>query len=208
VTGHRARVVVERHEVDSLNNRFKPLSPVETPAVFSVDDDLFVTCEALASLVDVWHSAPTQMVGVAPRLISHRDSTYRYLRWWHVWWNGKYNVVLTKAAVFHRDYLTAYSLKDDATMSAVRAHVDVHRNCEDLGMSFVVANATGSPPIWVREKYVDYGESWGAHAGISGGSGHVETRADCVAHFAKLFGRMPLATATHKVVDAELQWWW
>lgn len=26
------------------------------------------------------------------------------------------------------------------------------RNCEDIAMSFLVANATGAPPIWVKGK--------------------------------------------------------
>lgn len=28
----------------------------------------------------------------------------------------------------------------------------LHRNCEDIAMSFLVANTTGSPPIWVQGK--------------------------------------------------------
>ncbi len=29
-------------------------------------------------------------------------------------------------------------------------YVDAHRNCEDIAMAFLVANATGSPPVYVR----------------------------------------------------------
>ena len=82
------------------------------------------------------------MVGVAPRLIARdpddRDG-WRYLRWWHVWWNGAFSLVLTKAAVLDAGYLAAYGAPQ---LAAARAHVDAHRNCEDLLMAFVVANAT------------------------------------------------------------------
>lgn len=30
----------------------------------------------------------------------------------------------------------------------------LHRNCEDIAMSFLVANTTGSPPIWVQGKLI------------------------------------------------------
>lgn len=29
-------------------------------------------------------------------------------------------------------------------------YIDAHRNCEDIAMAFLVANATGSPPVYVR----------------------------------------------------------
>ena len=29
-------------------------------------------------------------------------------------------------------------------------YVDAHRNCEDIAMAFLLANATGSPPVYVR----------------------------------------------------------
>ena len=37
-----------------------------------------------------------------------------------------------------------------SVMQVVHDYVDEHRNCEDLAMSFVVANITRRPPIWVR----------------------------------------------------------
>jgi Glycosyl transferase family 64 domain len=32
----------------------------------------------------------------------------------------------------------------------VLEYIDAHRNCEDIAMAFLVANATGSPPVYVR----------------------------------------------------------
>lgn len=200
----RRKVTVEIHDVDSLNNRFKPLSRPSRPAVFSVDDDIIVSCDTLTTLLEAWAVAPAQIVGPAPRLVT-RDN--RYLRWWYVWWNGRYSLVLTKVAVFHRDYLYAYSANGDV-MTAVREHVDKHRNCEDIAMSFLIANATNAPPLWVKARYVDYGQSFYAHAGISASADHLDVRRDCIRHFTTLFNTFPLVTSRHKLVSADSAWFW
>ena len=57
-------------------------------------------------------------------------------------------------------------------------------------MSFVVANATGQPPVWVEGSYSDSG----GMGGISTGSGHAAMRDRCLDIFASEFGRMPLRT--------------
>ena len=54
--------------------------------------------------------------------------TYAYHSWWYVWWSGRYSMVLTKAALLHRRYLSLYSL---SMPKAVRDYVDQHMNCED-----------------------------------------------------------------------------
>merc|ERR1719198_93510 len=108
---HVARIVFERHSTDSLNNRFRPTVPIPTDAVFSVDDDMFLRCEALDFALGVWRSAPHSMVGFVPRLHAWSEAKrgFKYLRWWYVWWNGAYSMVLSKAALLHRKYLHMYS---------------------------------------------------------------------------------------------------
>jgi hypothetical protein len=64
------RLEYELHTVDSLNNRFRPKLPVKTSAVFSVDDDLFVSCGSLDLAHDVWRASPNTMVGFMPRMHS------------------------------------------------------------------------------------------------------------------------------------------
>ena len=56
---------------------------------------------------------------------------YEYHSWWYVWWTGRYSMVLTKAAIFHADYLRLYSSE---MPQPVRDYVDRHMNCEDLAM--------------------------------------------------------------------------
>lgn len=34
---------------------------------------------------------------------------YTYSGWWSVWWSGTYSMVLSKAAFFHKKFLTLYT---------------------------------------------------------------------------------------------------
>lgn len=68
LTGDTPRLEYELHEVDSLNNRFRSLLPLQTDAVFSVDDDLHVPCDTLDFAHDVWRASPKTMVGFMPRM--------------------------------------------------------------------------------------------------------------------------------------------
>ena len=208
--GGAAPLRVERFAEDSLNNRFALQRRPAADAVFSVDDDVILACADLRRLVDAWAAAPANMAGVAPRLVARdaRTRRWRYLRSWHVWWTGRFSLVLTKAAVLHRDHFAAYRAP---ALAAARARVDAGRNCEDLLMACVVANATRAPPLWVSARYVDRGQALlglGGHQGISAAAGHVAARGECLDAFAGPFGGLPLATGAAKLSDARAAWLW
>lgn len=117
---------------DSLNSRFRPLPELATSAVFAVDDDIRVSCSDLSFAFSVWALAQRTLVGFYPRLhlrIAGKEGSaavYDYHSWWYVWWTGRYSIILTKAALFHRDYLDMYSADMPA---AVRKYVDDKMNC-------------------------------------------------------------------------------
>ncbi|KAJ6317762.1 hypothetical protein OIU76_013326 [Salix suchowensis] len=98
--------------------------------------------------------APDAMVGFVPRAhwvdktLGKKDY-YTYGGWWSVWCTGTYSMVLSKAAFFHKKYLRMYT---NEMPVSIKAFVTKNRNCEDIAMSFLVANATGAPPIWVKGK--------------------------------------------------------
>lgn len=162
-------------------------------------------------------------VAGAPSPDGHR---YRYNGWWRVEWRSEYSFVLpTKAGVFHKRWLRHYSetmpevgafkngrivgvvhsgilLRHHGHVSrfvlqAVRAAVDIYRQCEDIAMAFLVANETESAPMLVRGSVTDHGifngVSTKAEANmLAGGVKHFSSRSDCLNTFAALFGRMPL----------------
>ncbi|XP_078443053.1 nucleotide-diphospho-sugar transferases superfamily protein [Wolffia australiana] len=215
---------------NSLNNRFKGVKELMTDAVFSVDDDVLVPCTSLDVAFRLWQSSPSAMVGFVPRIHwrerrgiyrpgkwpslfltrAHLDDSffaqrggkgsYKYGGWWAVWWTGTYSMVLTKAAFFHRKYLDMYTKR---TPAAIRDYVTKNRNCEDVAMSFLVANETALPPVWVKGALRDAGS-----AGISSLGGHSDRRSRCINDFAAVYGRIPLVTTSVKIVDARRSWFW
>ncbi|XP_043697649.1 glycosylinositol phosphorylceramide mannosyl transferase 1-like [Telopea speciosissima] len=204
-TAHKPNFKFDLNEEDNLNNRFKPIEDPRTDAIFSVDDDVIVPCTTLDFAFTVWQSAPSTMVGFVPRmhwLDVEKDGVayYKYGGWWSVWWMGTYSMVLSKAAFFHRKYLDFYTY----TMpSSIHDYVSRERNCEDIAMSLLVANATGAPPIWVKGKIYEIGSS-----GISSLNGHSSRRNKCLNDFVSLYGTMPLVSTNLKAVDARHEWFW
>ncbi|CAN6481017.1 unnamed protein product [Victoria cruziana] len=204
-TAHKPNLRFDLNEEDNLNNRFKPIKDLRTEAIFSVDDDVIVPCKTLDFASTVWQSASNTMVGFVPRmhwLDEENASTayYKYGGWWSVWWMGTYSMVLSKAAFFHRKYLDLYTYK---MPSSIHDYVTRERNCEDIAMSLLVANATGIPPIWVKGKIYEIGSS-----GISSLKGHGKARNKCLNDFIALYGTMPLVPTNAKVVDSQTEWFW
>lgn len=200
----RIELKFDINKEDSLNNRFKPIGDLKTDAVFSIDDDIIFPCSSVEFAFDVWRSAPDTMVGFVPRIhwIDQEGSVDRYVYsgWWSVWWTGRYSMVLSKAAFFHKKYLDIYTNQMPAS---IRDYVTRNRNCEDIAMSFLVANVTGAPPIWVKGKIFEIGST-----GISSVGGHSEKRSQCVNRFVTDFRRMPLVSTTVKAVDSRNIWFW
>ena len=87
----------------------------------------------------------------------------------------------------------------------VHAYVDKHMNCEDIAMSFLVANLTEKAAVWVRGAGI---REIGSSGLSSNQKVHYAHRSDCVDHFTRLFGRMPLLVANQKVDRAVNFWLW
>uniref|UniRef100_A0A5B7BCA8 Glycosyl transferase 64 domain-containing protein n=1 Tax=Davidia involucrata TaxID=16924 RepID=A0A5B7BCA8_DAVIN len=205
LTAHKPNFRFDLNKEDNLNNRFKPIEDLRTDAIFSVDDDVIVPCSTLDFAFTVWQSAPLTMVGFVPRMhwldgVKNGIMYYKYGGWWSVWWMGTYSMVLSKAAFFHRKYLDLYTSN---MPSSIRDYVTRERNCEDIAMSLLVANATDAPPIWVKGKIYEIGSS-----GISSLKGHSNRRNKCLNEFISLYGTMPLVSTNVKAADARHEWFW
>ncbi|CAL0303558.1 unnamed protein product [Lupinus luteus] len=190
---------------DGSNSRFKPIKDLRTDAIFSVDDDVIVPCPTLDFAFTVWQSAPSTMVGFVPRMhwLDKKQSNvahYRYGGWWSVWWMGTYSMVLSKAAFFHRKYLDLYTYE---MSPSIHNYISRERNCEDISMSLVVANATVAPPIWVKGKIHEIGES-----GISNLRGNSHNRNKCLNDLISLYGTLPLVSTNVKAVSGRNEWLW
>lgn len=203
--GREIELRFDINKEDSLNNRFKEIKDLKSDVVFSIDDDIIFPCSTVELAFSVWQSAPDTMVGFVPRvhwLDKSKDGQdkFIYSGWWSVWWTGTYSMILSKAAFFHKKYLSMYTYE---MPSSIREYVTKNRNCEDIAMSFLVANATGAPPIWVKGSIFEIGSS-----GISSLGGHTERRSECVNRFVAEFGGMPLISTSVKAVDSRFCWFW
>ncbi|XP_068329156.1 glycosylinositol phosphorylceramide mannosyl transferase 1 [Pyrus communis] len=202
--GRQVELKYDINKEDSLNNRFKEIKDLRTDAVFSIDDDVIFPCSSVEFAFDVWQSASDTMVGFVPRMHwvdpKGDENHYIYGGWWSVWWTGTYSMVLSKAAFFHKKYLSLYTNEMPAS---IKEFITKNRNCEDIAMSFLVANVTNAPPIWVKGKIFEIGST-----GISTLGGHTEKRTNCVDRFVAEFGRMPLVPTSVKAVDSRNIWFW
>ncbi|KAK6933038.1 Glycosyl transferase 64 domain [Dillenia turbinata] len=203
--GHKIELKFDINEEDSLNNRFKEIKNLKQDAVFSIDDDVIFPCSSVDFAFNVWRSAPDTMVGFVPRMhwvdkSKGNGDQFIYGGWWSVWWTGTYSMVLSKAAFFHKKYLRLYT---EDMPASIREYTAKNRNCEDIAMSFLVANATGAPPIWVKGKIFEIGST-----GISSLGGHNEKRTQCVNRFVAEYGQMPLVSTSVKAVDSRSTWSW
>lgn len=107
-------------------------------AVLSIDDDLIIPCLDLHKTLEVWKSNKRALVGFSPRMHANDVNTglSRYLNWQFTWWSGVYSIMLTKAAIIHKDYLPQY---DKIVPIPMLKHIDEVKNCEDIAMAYVVA---------------------------------------------------------------------
>lgn len=193
---------------DSLNSRFLPLPEGSySNGVFSVDDDIRVSCRELTLAHEAWRSSQHTLVGFMPRLHLRNqggEGSYIYRCWWKTWREGTYSIILTKAAFMHHDYFKLYS---SVMPEKIRQYVHEKRNCEDIAMQFLVSNHTSLPPIYVKGHLSDLG----ALGGISTSqnfitAGHMISRSECLGGLTDLFGHMPLVSS-HLFVDSARNGW-
>lgn len=196
-----SKSVFEVHPVDSLNNRFNALLEIETDAVFSIDDDLRIDCKTLDAAFFAWKSTPDTLVGFAARAGIYRESLQRFVyesQWW-TWWNGWYNIVLTKACFVHKRYVQGLYMK--RVPPEFLKFIDSHMNCEDIAMQFVVSDVSKSPPVWFKGYLNDFGGD-----GISSDRSHFEHRGICVTKLVELYGKNPLHFSNTFVLQGSKGW--
>ena len=203
---HDPSVIIDIHNQDSLNNRFKPLKESFTEGIFTVDDDIRVTCTELNFAFDVWRLNRNNIIGFMPRTHVHSIKTNRliYRAWWYVWWTGSYSIILTKAAFLNHKYFNDYT---NNFSNEMKEYIDQRRNCEDITMQFLISNITRLSPIFVKGHLTDLG----ALNGISTSqnvikASHMDERSECLNKLVDIFHYNPLLKS-HIVVDTVTNRW-
>ncbi|KNA12088.1 hypothetical protein SOVF_129170 [Spinacia oleracea] len=212
-----APVTVLRQESNSLNSRFLPRHWIRTRGVLICDDDVEVDPKSIEFAFRIWQVNQDRLIGLFAR--SH-GLDLRRKEWIYTVHQDRYSIVLTKFLMLKVDYLYLYSCGSEGLegqFSELRGMVDNMRNCEDILMNFVVADATEHGPLLVgadrvrdwgdarnevaigkREKEVDVGLS----STKRGHGDHRKRRGECIGEFHKVLGRMPLRYSYGKVVNS------
>ena len=200
------KIFVEKHFVNTLNERFNILPTTDTPTfgILSIDDDVLRPCESIDNGFFKWTQAPNRMVGFDGRTHVVDEDTdewkYGYLSTTEK--ANKYSMSLTRYCFIHRNYMDMY-MKDLPT--EILDTVGTNFNCEDIAMSLMISSQTNGKPtlladFWAIKSMVKLYVA----KKISGGSNHKALRDECVDRFATIFqlkdgpdNKHPLQTATY-----------
>ena len=82
---HPDKVLIERHMVNSLNERFHILPTTETPTlgILSMDDDVLRPCDAIDSGFFQWTQSPERFVGFDYRIhVEQEDGSWKVRTLW------------------------------------------------------------------------------------------------------------------------------
>jgi glucuronyl/N-acetylglucosaminyl transferase EXT2 len=203
------KVKVEKHVINSLNERFKVLLDTPTLGILSLDDDVLRPCVALDAAFLRWTRHPDRMVGFDARTHvvvaneidpgessggggrsdagdNNNKSKWKYGYMSTTESSNRYSITLPRASFIHRDYLDLYIM---ALPRSIYSYVAQNLECEDVAMSFLVSSLTGGkPPLladyWAVKSMVKLYST----KKISGGKDHKATRDACVNNFAELLG--------------------
>ncbi len=181
------RVVIERHEANSLNERFNVIEPTPTLGILSIDDDVLRPCDAIDSAFFKWVRSPHRMVGFDARThVENDDGSWQYGYLSTTKKENMYSLSLTRYCFIHRDYMTRY-IRD--LPSTILDTVATKFNCEDIAMSLMISSLTqGQPPLladlWVMNSQIQME----VDSGISGSSNHKKFRDGCLNTFSEMLG--------------------
>ena len=181
------RVVIERHEANSLNERFNILKSTPTLGILSIDDDVLRPCEAIDSGFFKWVKSPHRMVGFDARThVENNDGSWQYGYLSTTKKENMYSLALTRYCFIHRDYMIRYTRDLPSTILDT---VATKFNCEDIAMSLMISSLTdGRPPLLADLWAMNSQLKLRVDVGISGSGTHKEFRDSCLNSFANIFG--------------------
>ncbi|KAI2509473.1 glucuronosyl-N-acetylglucosaminyl-proteoglycan 4-alpha-N-acetylglucosaminyltransferase [Fragilaria crotonensis] len=184
------KVIVERHEVNSLNERFRIMQEPPTLGILSIDDDVLRPCAAIDAGFFKWTQNPHRMVGFDGRshtVVSNGNSnTWEYAYLSETERTNRYSMTLPRYAFLHRDYLNWYMTD---LPRPIFDRVATNFNCEDIAMSFFVSSLTNGNPPLLADKWASVGTQiklYSHNGGISDSLDHKALRDACINDFAEL----------------------
>lgn len=190
-----------RSEHNSLNEKLLPDPSYRTKAILLTDDDVYYEPSDLEFVFQSWRKfAPYRLVGALPRCsepVGNDTNAWKYDFCSLAPGKKHYSMILTNLCFAHIALLGHYSSEAPEAV-AIRAYVDEHFNCEDIGLNFLASSLTGWGPLEANG-FKPY-RNMEPDQGISRKSGHLEARSRCLNDFVDIFGCMPLVDETSHIV--------
>jgi alpha-1,4-N-acetylglucosaminyltransferase EXTL3 len=203
---------IHKASVNSLNNRFVPFDAIETEAILSMDDDVYLRHDEIVFAFRVWRENRDRIVGFPARYHAWDSEHNSWL--YNSNYTCEFSMILTGAAFFHKvrqspgwwvvvavnwrksfqfvGFVFQYFafLYTSVMPAAIRAKVDEFTNCEDIAMNFLISHHTRKPPIKVTSR-------WTFHCldcpiSLWEDDSHFSERHSCMHFFEKIYGYMPL----------------
>uniref|UniRef100_A0A7S3V5H3 Glycosyl transferase 64 domain-containing protein n=1 Tax=Chaetoceros debilis TaxID=122233 RepID=A0A7S3V5H3_9STRA len=185
-----AGIVIEKHDINSLNERYRILhDDVPTYGILSQDDDVVRPCLAMDIGFYRWTDHPDRMVGYDTRvhMIDQDTNVWSYGYLSSTQKRNEYSLVLPRFCFLHRDYMDSYI---EHAPKRIYQTVDKEFNCEDIALSFYVSALTGGKVPLLADKWAmnSMVKTNSGSGGISNSYGHKEKRDACINNFATLLG--------------------
>ena len=149
-------VVVIKTARNTLNNRFLPLSAVDTDAVLTLDDDFLFPEKLIRCAMCQWLSNTQQLVGFDRRWIKYNQKSGKLV---YKGGDGSraYNLVTGQSMLWHKRYADAYM-----KLKPLHELVDgAARHCDDIAMNALVGNITKLAPAYVYIPLLERWRHWG-----------------------------------------------
>jgi len=185
------KIEVIRAQGNSLNNRFIPYDNIETEAILSMDDDIYLRHDEIELAFRVWRENRDRLVGFPGRHHAYNVTSESF------YYNSEHScelsLVLTGGAFFHKFYSYVYTYELN---HAVKQMVDDYMNCEDIAMNFLVSHITQKPPVKVTSRWTF--RCPGCPVALSADENHYEERNSCIGFFEKVFGYNPLKRTQYR----------
>jgi glycogenin glucosyltransferase len=210
----RSLVPIHVHHTksDSLNNRFLPLSFIETEGVLSLDDDIITSPKDIYAAFSLWKKNSQQLIGPflrthVPQFAKSGGKTYLYAMHDARKQGSMYSMVLTKFLFAPTKLFFMFTC---LMPRYIHEYIDSITNCEDIAFNILASVVLRAPPLGIGISTEDWGRNNGIstssttsaaapHSSREGnttvghGIDHMQSRSTCLTHLIKMFqGAVPL----------------
>lgn len=174
---------------NDLNNRFIPWHEfIQTDGILSLDDDSFLRHDEIEYGFQTWKDNRARLVGFISR--THRSNPLEY----DATSSCTYSMILTGAAFLHRWYSDYYT---NIMSKKIRDYVQLHMNCEDIAMNFLISFLSNQSPIQIGHRTTFH--CYQCEESLSNKIHHYQQRTECLKYFTNLYRFNPLRYSVYHI---------